>query len=331
MWIMYRKSKRSWGHHRMWPLLWKACRNHSGRFYDNRAPLLNLSFFTKSLSPLAWWSQKRLKSRVSALTMTGELASTQETRVRTHELGWQWASRKGYQYWPRDADGAKGNLSQYLAGRRAHLSHGASSHMPVSELWTPVCRMQKGWDAGGCDLRNQGAARKSALQGLFWGSRTRNESPAQPTTASLWTPRTRAWPCTASAEFFKELQVTPCSGQQRFPLSSTMYTLNRKRGGGQRPGVELQDTGTRYLCTNTLFLQTSYIKGQHSAVWQIKAALSRSEDAHEDIWSTRQCAERLESGSRVGATRADWWAHEEMGIKYQDQRLRTASSPWSVF
>ena len=38
------------------------------------------------------------------------------------------------------------------------------------------------------------------------------------------------------------------------------------------------------------------------------------------------CAERLESGSRVGATRANQWTYEEMGIKYQDQRLRTASS-----
>lgn len=86
-WPCIEKSERSWGHHQMWPLLQKACRNHSGRFYDNRAPLLNLSFFTKSLSPLAWWSQKRLKSWVSALTMTGELTSTQETRVRTH-MSW---------------------------------------------------------------------------------------------------------------------------------------------------------------------------------------------------------------------------------------------------
>lgn len=59
-----------------------------------------------------------------------------------------------------------------------------------------------------------------------------------------------------------------------------MYTLNRKRGGGHRLGVELQDTGTRYLCTKTHLLQTSYIKGQHNAARQIKAALSGSEEAH---------------------------------------------------
>ena len=125
-----------------------------------------------------------------------------------HELGQQWVSRKGYQYWSRDADGAKGNLSQYLAGCRTHLSHGASSHMSVSELWTPVCSMQRGWDAGGHDLRHQGAPQKPAEQDLSWGSSTRNESPTQPTTASLWTPRTQTLPCTASAEFFKELDNT---------------------------------------------------------------------------------------------------------------------------